>query len=344
VSLTSTNAKKKADLISKEKIYISKKIKLPAPFERSTTGPGSCVLSVVINYDATYVKMQVSRNNNELYSLQQTNGTFNIIKENKAFIENIKIIPNYFHAPKQIFLNLENRCIYNCAFCNKSNQDFLKKYSTDDFVKLIDKAVQISQYSAVSLTSGIYPNNKHIIEKMRSIVSEVKKKYPTMPVGVEPCVFTSAELTILKNAGADEIKINLQIPEKHLFTHICPDFNYDNTIKILEEAVQLFGKGKVTTNLLFGLGESTESVITILDMLSSKGIVPTLRKIRINSENEKQLKNIASCKISEVSAETILYLGNMHKKILEKYNLTTKSFSTMCHACGCCDIVPFWDI
>lgn len=334
----------KADLIVNQKIYIPKDICLTHPLERSTTGPGSNTPSIVLNFGTTYVKMQVSRNSNEVYSLQKTKDRYDLIKHGSVLIKNINIVTTAFHAPGQIFLNLENRCIYNCAFCNPSTHNFLQKYSKNDFVELINKALSRTSYYSVSLTSGIFPNNEKIIDMMSYITSEIKKTYPTIPIGVEPCIFNLSEIENLKRAGADEIKINLQISDKNLFKKICPSFDYNKTVHCIESAVQLFGRGKVSSNILFGLGESIQSIVNAVDFLASKGVVPTLRKIRINSENKNKIEQKLNYNLPQITSDYIISLGVNHKIILEKYNLTTKSYETMCHPCGCCDIVPFWDL
>ena len=336
--------RKKADLISNGKIYISNNIKLPHPLDRSTSGPGSGSISITLSFNNKNIKLEVNKNENELFSLQKENNTYIILKGEKIFLENVKIIPSVLHAPRQAFINLQNRCIYNCAFCNLSEHIFLQNYDKDKFVDLIMKASKRNDFEGVALTSGIFPNNATIIKMMCEIIQDIKEKLPTIPIGVEPCIFNKEEIELLKKAGAEEIKINLQIPDRDLFGKVCPEFEYDDIINMLNEAVDIFGKGKVTSNIIFGLGELDETVIKTIETLASKGIVPTLRKIRINKGNKKKLETAISRKIPHTSSDRILHLANEHKQILKKYNLTTKTFKTMCHPCGCCDIVSFRDI
>ena len=338
------SARKKAELISSGIIYISKEIKLPYPLDRSTAGPGAGSRSITLAFDNKNIKLEVSKNQNELFSLHKDNNRYYIAEGEQLFLKNIKIIQTVLHAPRQAFINLENRCIYNCAFCNLSEHKFLQNYNKDKFVDLIIKASKRNDLEGIALTSGIYPKNSTVIKTMCEIIQDVKGKLPTIPIGVEPCIFNKKEIELLKKAGADEIKINLQIPDRYLFGKVCPDFSYDDTLNMLNEAVNIFGKGKATSNIIFGLGESDETIIKTIEALASKGIVSTLRKIRINKGNEKNLETAISGEIPHTSSDRILQLANEQKKILNKYNLTTKTFKTMCHPCGCCDIVPFWDI
>jgi biotin synthase-related radical SAM superfamily protein len=194
------------------------------------------------------------------------------------------------------------------------------------------------------LTSGVFPDNAEVIKKMCCIIRGVKRVNPSVSVGVEPCIFKREEILSLKEAGADEIKINLQVPDRDLFKKVCPDFDYDGVLDMLHEAVEVFGRGKVASNIIYGLGESDVTIVNILEKLAKIGVVPTLRKIRINMLNQGKLEKAISNKPDEVSVDRILKIAYRHRKVLEKYHLTTTTFDTMCHRCGCCDIVPFWDI
>ncbi|UCD12933.1 MAG: radical SAM protein [Thermoplasmatales archaeon] len=338
------SAKKKAELITNNKIYIPKDIKLPYPLSKSTAGPVSGLLSIALTFANKNIKLVISRDQNERFSLQKEKGKFHILKERKIFLENVNMMPILFHSPGQAFINLDDRCIYSCAFCNLAMQGFLQKYDSEKFVKLILKASNHRDFQAVALTSGVYPENTELIKRMCYIVKKVKEKHPDIPIGVEPCISNKKEIILLKKAGFDEIKINLQIPDKKLFEKICPDFDYDNILNMLKVAVEHFGKGKVTSNIIYGLGESDKTIIESVKKLAKIGVVPTLRKIRINELNKKKLEEATSSGITNVSVDRILRLAHEHKKILDNNSLTTKTFETMCHKCGCCDIVPFWDV
>ena len=47
---------------------------------------------------------------------------------------------------------------------------------------------------------------------------------------------------------------------------------------MLSEAVTIFGRGNVTSNLIFGLGEDEHAVNQALENLASIGVISTLRK------------------------------------------------------------------
>jgi biotin synthase-related radical SAM superfamily protein len=113
---------------------------------------------------------------------------------------------------------------------------------------------------------------------------------------------------------------------------------------MLREAVPIFGKGKVTTNLLFGLGETNHSISQTMEDLAEQGIVVTLRKLRTNHANRQELEQSLRGGLPQVHSERIIDLAISQREILERHGLTTKTFYTMCLRCGCCDLIPFWDV
>ena len=74
------------------------------------------------------------------------------------------------------------------------------------------------------------------------------------------------------------------------------------------------------------------------------GVVPTLRALRIDNINLKLLSKVLGNVPKPVSPERLVFLAEKQKRILEKYNLNTKLFKSMCHKCASCDIVPGVDI
>ena len=339
-------AEKKAELIANNRVYIPKNVRIPHPYERSTAGPNAGQASLAFKFKKHHIKLIKSNDPDEIFSLSFENNQYHIYKKKDIFLNNVESLPIVFHAPHQAFINIENRCIYNCAFCTLSTikTNALQTYSEKDFVHLLLKASQRPDCKAIAITSGVYPNNSIIIKKMCTIIREIRQFLPKIPIGVEPAIEHKEEIHLLKNAGADEIKINIQSPNKSLFNKICPDLDYEHIGISLDVAVQVFGKGKVTSNILFGLGETESSVITAVELLAKKGVVSSLRKIQVTEENKIPLQNAIKSKLRDVTPQQIMYLAMQQKKIFQKYNLNPNSFSTMCHSCGCCDIIPFWDI
>lgn len=342
-------AYQKAELLLDGKIYIPTDIHLLSPLSRSTTGPNSGTTTIGLSSsEGLRVKLEkTNHKENSIFSLQQTTNGLHILKQNKVFIENVDIMPMLYHAPQQAFLNLADKCIHNCKFCTTPLSDgkkFLYTYDKKQLAAYALKTLKKPSVKSVALTSGVYPSTSETIKKMIFIIKKIREQHPTLPIGVEPCVSTKKQLLSLKEAGANEIKINVQTPDKNLFDKLCPTLNQDKIYEMLQQAVRIFGKQKVTSNIIYGLGETTESIPQTIERLAENGIVPTLRKVNINQRNRQRIEKTLNDKLPVLSPEDMVELALDQKRILEKYGLTTKEFKTMCHQCKCCDIVPFWDV
>jgi len=128
-----------------------------------------------------------------------------------------------------------------------------------------------------------------------------------------------------------------------VFRKVCGELDVDWVLKCLRHAVKLFGKGKVTSNIIMGMGETDENILEGVEALAKIGVVAGLRALRVNDTNRGPLTE-ALGHLVPVTEERMLRLAQAQKEILERYGLTTLTFETMCFSCTCCDIVPFRDI
>jgi len=336
---------KKAELIRHGKIKVDCNIN--TPLERSTSGPSSWEKTIALELEGKHhIKLKVSED--AKFTLIRSKNSFQIANASgDIFVKNVNIIPILFHAPEQAFINIEDRCIYRCAFCNNAGlvkSSFLNNYNDDRFVELILKASKRDDFKAVAITSGIYPDNKTIVKRMVYIIRNIRKRLPSVPIGVEPYVEEKNDILQLKEAGADEIKINLQASSKELFEKICPGMKYERILDLLDYAVEIFDKNKVTSNIIYGLGEKKADILDSLELLADKGVIPNLRLVRINDQNKRKIEKALDKKLEAPTADYMISLAKKLKTILKNNNLTTLEFKTMCQPCNCCDIIPFYDI
>ncbi len=341
-------ARKKAELIAAETVYIPSNVTIPHVYERSTIGPSAGSKNIALSFQGHHIKLIASTDSNTRFRLSQLpeSKQLQIVDNNTVFLDKVHLLPILYHAPYQAFFNLDARCIYSCAFCTQHplKKQNLARYKPADFISLVNKGAQRTPLKAIALTSGIYPDTQSIITKMCSISTLANKKFPDIPIGVEPPIDNKKQLSDLHNAGVSEIKINLQTPDKEIFSRICPDLEYDTLYTMLTEATNIFGSGKVTTNLLYGLGETDASLLNVVEKLAQQGVISTLRKIRINNKNRRYLESALDQRIPEVTPERIYKLALKQKHIFSKNNLRPQTVATMCHSCGCCDLIPFWDV
>jgi biotin synthase-related radical SAM superfamily protein len=339
-------ARKKAELIHYGRIFIPDSIELPFPLSSSTAGPGAGKKAFALSFGGTRLKLGVSRDPHSQYSLSQKSDGFKILKENEVFIEDVKIIPTLLHAPNQAFVNLRDGCIYSCEFCAtpRLRGEQKKDKDPEQVIGMILEASKSEDFQSVAITSGVVGSPKETLDEIVDVISKVKENLNDVEIGVEPYIIEPADLERLHESGATEIKINIETFDRGIFEKICPDLDYDNILKMLEHAVSVFGKGKVTTNILIGLGESDETVFEGIEYFARMGVVPVIRVLRINDLNYERIVRALGHDIQKVSSDRMLKVALRQKEILNRNKLTTGTFETMCHKCGCCDIVPFRDI
>ena len=338
-------ALKKAELLAAGPLQVSRDFKPPFPLSKSTAGTGAGSTAVVIAFAGIRVKKAITYEEEE-FTLSVSEGNYSIQHQGAPFLEQVSLSPTLAHAPEQAFFNLATECIYNCKFCTSPSlkaQGATKSLSDEKILSLIKGYAQTGSLKAVALTSAVVSTPQATIDRMSNLVRQIKKALPAMPVGVEPYVENRAQIEQLKAAGADEIKLNIETYDQEIFNKVCGEQDIIAIIDRLKEAVAIFGRGQVTSNIIYGMGETDEVVLAGCEYLASLGCVATLRPLRLNSLNRPAME-AALGPLAPVSPERMVSLAQRYKQILVNAQLTTLSFKTMCHECTCCDIVPFRDI
>jgi len=80
-----------------------------------------------------------------------------------------------------------------------------------------------------------------------------------------------------KEAGYRTVATNIEVWDRNIFKAICPGKElqcggWDHWVKALEYEVEVFGKGRVRSNIVAGL-EPKDSTLEGIEYLASKGVV-----------------------------------------------------------------------
>ncbi len=346
LNIISDTTKKKAELIHCGEIFVPDSVELPFALSSSTAGPGAGKKALALSFGETRIKLGVTKDRSVRFSLSKSGDSYQILKEGDTFIEDVEIIPTLLHAPNQAFINLMDGCIYSCEFCAtpRLEHEEGKTKSPGQAIKMILEASKDKDFQSVAITSGIIDSPEETLDQITEVVKNVKENLGDVEIGVEPYVLIHDDIDRLHQAGATEIKINIETFDREIFERICPELYFDQIIEMLKYSASVFGRGKVTTNIIIGLGETDENVLTGVEYFAKQGIVPVIRALRINDNNYSRIVNALGHNIQKVTPERMIRLAKGQKKALEKHGLSTGTFETMCHACGCCDIVPFKDV
>ncbi len=336
-------AKKKAQLLAGGPVKIPADFRLPFHASRSTAGPGAGSVSIVFSFGNTRAKKTISRESGD-FELVENKGRLSILNHGKSFINEVRLTPTLMHAPFQAFVNLENECVLDCRFCAspKLGRDVMKNLTDEKILESVIEASRNPDFKAVAFTSAIPKSGILTVKRMAGLVREVRRRLPMTPIGVEPYATRPDEVEMLHDAGADEIKLNIESFDRDIFEKVCPNRDYDAILHAINHACEVFGKNRVCSNIIFGLSETDENLLEGVKVLANMGAVATLRALRLNRYNSACLEEVLG-RLEPVDAGRMLRLAKAQKKILAEYGLSTLTFKTMCHRCMSCDIVPFWD-
>jgi len=335
----------KAKLLESGKIFIPSSISMPCFPSRSTAGPDAGMQCFTFQLNDSRIKLEVTDDAQSRFHLSEYNGALTIF-EGQEVLSEVKVLPTLAHSPNQAFINLGDKCIHECGFCvvPHMEKDVVKDMGPERALRIINIAANYPGFEAAALTSGVIGSASETNRRMAEVVQAIRDQYPQLPIGVEAYFEEMGDIRRMKDAGADEIKVNIETWPEAIFDKVCPTRDRDAILEGLGKAVEVFGNGKVASNIIIGLGETDEEVQEGVTALAAMGVLANLRGLRVNSINKDSLKRSLGAVPERVSAERLIKLARMQKAIFEDHGLTTLDFNTMCYSCQCCDIVPMKDL
>ena len=181
---------------------------------------------------------------------------------------------------------VSSRCNANCAFCPQAREstadlDQLSRvvwpiYSTADVIEGLSKAVQEKKIHRVCIQSLNFPN---FYQTLASLVKEIRTSVK-VPISLSCQPINVEQMVKLKELGAKRIGIPLDAATEQIFNKIkgkeVGPYSWNRTFELLAEAVKIFGKGKVSTHIIIGLGESEKDVAQLIQRLVDSNILPGL--------------------------------------------------------------------
>ena len=330
---------KKADLILSNGIKLREGFDLPVKYSISTAGPSVGKRNIIIESGDFSVKVPVVDESD--FELIHNKSSLSVCHCNRPFLDDVRLQNARFHAPKQAFFNISQNCKMGCRFCSTTIMGRSDYPTPERIADMIREPVVKGEVKSVSFTGSINRDVQQSVDELTSFIREIHSNYPELPIGVECYVESESQIIQLKESGASEIKINIECATSEIMQIMCPKKDHNLVISMLEKAVSIFGKGKVCSNLIYGLGESDKDLFDVLDMLSSKGVMTNLRAVRMNDSVSEMLKSSFK-KIPVNTSERAVSLLRYQEKIFTKYNLDPNTMDTMCFPCGCCDLIPFF--
>lgn len=299
----------------------------------STAGPGAGTSSVFFRSGERRIRLSINKDSPLSIKNAGEDGIFSLFMEGEELVRGI-LEPALAHCPEQAFITLCERCIFDCKYCPVPKlQGHIK--SNKEVLDIVDEVFRTGNLKAISLTSGVEHSVQGEVDRVLKLLPDLKKYNVPIGVSVYPTEGCSRQFY---EAGVSEVKYNVETMDLEIFKQVCGDLSLDYILDKLEEAVKIFGKNRVFSNFIIGLGESDLAVRSGVETLAKLGVVPILRPI-----NPHPLRS-GECFAERPSRERLLNLAKMEKAILEKYGLNPELAKTMCLRCTGCDLVPFVDL
>jgi biotin synthase-related radical SAM superfamily protein len=181
----------------------------------------------------------------------------------------------------------KDKCTANCSFCpqaktSRSKAELLSRvswpiFSTRSVLEGIENAVPKGKIKRVCIQALNYPD---VFLHLAALVKTVKR-HAEVPVSISCQPLTGENIRRLAEAGADRIGIPLDATTEKLFDEVKGaaaggPYNWKNQFKQLRKAVEIFGKGNVSTHLIVGLGETEREAVGIIQECVDMGVLPAL--------------------------------------------------------------------
>jgi biotin synthase-related radical SAM superfamily protein len=192
-------------------------------------------------------------------------------------------------APTTIYLMTykNGKCTANCLFCpqartSRSKAEMLSRvswpvFATESVLQKIGKASETQIVKRVCIQALNYPET---FTHLAALVKALKQR-SNVPISVSCQPRNIEDIRRLAKAGADRIGIAFDAATEKLFTEIKGakangPYTWEKQFKQLRQAVKIFGKGKVSTHIIIGLGETENDAVSIIQKCVDMDVTPAL--------------------------------------------------------------------
>ncbi|MDO5846236.1 MAG: radical SAM protein [Methanocorpusculum sp.] len=316
----------KADLLFAGRARVTgRELKTPAHISHAGPGTGS---AKTLFFTDGISRVRLTADSEGEIEIENDNGSARLMFRDTVVRGRLEEAP--CHCPKQAYITLSEGCIFACRYCKvPSLEPHIK--SADEVCALVREAAGAGA-ECISLTSGVLGSPEEDAERLYALLPRLKMFGLPIGVSVYPVPGMPEKLYAL---GVSEVKFNLEAATAGLFHEMCPGLGREEILAALRRSVELFGRGRVYTNIILGLGETDEEMKTCLRACAGEGIIPILRPLTPSAE-------LAG--FPHPSAERMRAMAEFLRDELVKNGLHPDAALTMCAKCTACDVAPKRDV
>jgi biotin synthase-related radical SAM superfamily protein len=176
----------------------------------------------------------------------------------------------------------KGRCASNCMFCpqartSHSKAELLSRvswsiFATKSVLQKIGNASNGQRMKRVCIQALNYPE---VFSHLAAFVTAVKQ-HANVPISVSCQPRNIEDIRSLAEAGAERIGIALDAATEEILSEVKGSGTWESHFKRLHEALQVFGKGKVSTHLIIGLGETEKEAVSLIQRCVDIWVSPAL--------------------------------------------------------------------
>jgi hypothetical protein len=183
----------------------------------------------------------------------------------------------------QVHVNYSQECVLkdkgeDCLFCNYSVRNATLK-TPQQVGEVFSTLYEAGVGKHLNLTSGFLYERKEL-DYYLDVAEEIQNRTGLKEFRATAVVGAPLDFSVIdkyKEAGYFSIRMNVEVWDKNIWNTICPGKRnhcggWDNWIKALEYAVEVFGKGRVASNIVGGI-EPKNSILEGIEFKASKGII-----------------------------------------------------------------------
>jgi len=224
-------------------------------------------------------------------------------------------------------------CVGNCGFCpqsqythhqlkdSKQDQEYLSRivwpaFKIDDVISLFRDKFPVfttskDGFQRICIQSLNYERFKTDIQMILNQLTNVTK----IPISLALPPISAEEIQTYKDLGVDRICFALDAATPPLFESVkgykCEGpYTWAEHISLLEKSVEIFGRGRVSTHLIIGLGETEQEALHFIQNMKSKGILTGLfafypiAKTRFENRTRPTIVNFRKIQLGRYGIDT----------------------------------------
>jgi biotin synthase-related radical SAM superfamily protein len=180
-----------------------------------------------------------------------------------------------------------SKCSANCLFCPQARTSLSKAellsriswpaFQTRSVVNRIGTAANQGRINRVCVQALIYPR---VFSELVALVKTIKL-HAAVPVSVSCQPTNNKDIRLLRAAGVNRIGIAIDAASPKLLAEVKGSgangtCSWEGQFAKLREAVEVFGKGNVSTHLIVGLGETEKETTSLIQECVEMTVLPAL--------------------------------------------------------------------